>query len=103
MGIKVSHATIEVYGCTKTPALGELEIVCGLEAFDIDLQIFENLLPDLAESPRAVDGLTASVGKYFFAVVEEFVSLGVAAKVIVVVEDENRRVGIFFLIKVRGR
>ena len=78
-------------------------IECRIEAIDIDCKIFEQALCDPTEPPRIKNRLAAAVADVFLATVGKLVSLRVTTEIVVVVENENRRVGVFFLIEVRSR
>ena len=72
-------------------------------AGDVDTELADEAFGDGAVGLRAVDGLRAAVSDIGAAVVTEFVPLGVAAEVVMVVEHEHARVGPGLPVGVGGR
>ena len=72
-------------------------------ARDLDAQLGDEVFGDFAVRRRAVDRLRAAVADVGAAVVGELVALGVAAEVVVVVEDQDARVGPRLAEDMRGR
>ena len=85
----------EMQGRAKAMPLVEIEVVGAVEAIDVHAQLVQQATRGRREFTGFNQGLAAAVSNQLRAVYIEFVSLGVPAEVIVVVENQDPGIGLF--------
>ena len=93
----------EINATRQAVALQERPVISTLKSLEIDAEIPQQLVRNFTEMGRIFHGLAASVTNQGTVSHPELIALGMAAEVVVVVEDQNAGAGIGFEVEMRGR
>ena len=88
-------------GIRQIHGVVEILVVIIVEALDVDADVLEQVLRHIGVPGRGIDGLGAAVADSCLAVNLELVALGMSAEVVVIIENEHARTGIFLPEEVR--
>jgi hypothetical protein len=101
--IDAESFTIKIQASRQPIPSIEVDVEGGTQALRLNTKVMEKAFCDIAVAVRSLEKFASSVSKESAARSQQLIAFGVASEVVVVVEDQDSRVRMFFSIEISGR